>query len=113
MDRQNPRATLSSFKRLLPLLFRQAYIVLFPEGTYVQGRVGPGKARLIQLLLKMQQHDGLGFLPFVPVGVAYEPRGWGYTVHVKLGPPLIAPGPRHAEALTAALMARIAHLSGY
>ena len=113
VDRQNPRATLSSFKRLLPLLARGAYFVVFPEGTYVTGRVGPGKHRLIQLLLKLQGQEGLGFLPFVPVGVAYEPRGWGSVVHVKLGPPLIAPGPRQAQALTDALMERIARLSGF
>ncbi len=51
--------------------------MVFPEGTYVTGRVGPGKHRLIQLFLKLQGQEGLGFLPFVPVGVAYEPRGWG------------------------------------
>ena len=113
VDRQNPRATLSSFRRLLPLLNQRAFIVLFPEGTYVVGRAGPGKHRLIQLLLKLQGQEGLGLLPFVPVGVAYEPRAWGYTVHVKLGPPLSAPGPRQAQALTDALMDRIARLSGF
>ena len=113
VDRQNPRATLSSFKRLLPLLTKGAYIVVFPEGTYVTGRVGPGKHRLIQLLLKLQGQEGLGFLPFVPVGVAYEPRVWGYTVHVRLGPPLVAPSPRQAQALTDALMESIARLSGF
>ncbi|MFA5109769.1 MAG: lysophospholipid acyltransferase family protein [Desulfobaccales bacterium] len=113
VDRQNPRATLSSFKRLLPLLGQGAYIVLFPEGTYFKGRVGPGKHRLIQLLLKLQNQDGLGYLPFVPVGVAYEPQGRGYTVRVKVGPPLIAPSPRQAPALTEALMASIGRLSGF
>ena len=113
VDRQNPRATLSSFRRLLPLLTQGAFIVVFPEGTYVTGRVGPGKHRLIQLLLKLQGQEGLGFLPFVPVGVAYEPREWGYIAHVKLGPPLMAPGPRQAQALTDALMDRIARLSGF
>jgi len=112
VDRKNPRATLSSFKRLLPLLANRAFIVLFPEGTYVVGRVGPGKHRLIQLLLKLQGQNGLSPLPFVPVGVIYEPRSYGYTVHVRLGPPLIAPGPRQALALTEALMSSIAGLSG-
>lgn len=113
VDRNNPRATLSSFKRLLPLLLQGAFIVVFPEGTYFVGQVGPGKHRLIQLLLKLQRQDGLGFLPFVPAGMAYEPRGWGYTVHVRLGPPLLAPSPRQAAALTDALMDRIARLSGF
>ena len=112
VDRKNPRATLSSFKRLLPLLANRAFIVLFPEGTYFVGRVGPGKHRLIQLLLKLQGHEGLKFLPFVPVGVTYEPRPYGYTVHVSFGPPLTASGPRQAPALAEVLMSRIARLSG-
>ena len=112
VDRKNPRATLSSFKRLLPLLANRAFIVLFPEGTYYVGRVGPGKHRLIQLLLKLQGQDGLKFLPFVPVGVTYEPRPYGYTVHVTFGPPLTASGPRQAPVLTEVLMSRIARLSG-
>jgi 1-acyl-sn-glycerol-3-phosphate acyltransferase len=113
IDRKNPRATLSSFRRLLPILINRGYLVLFPEGTYFVGRVGPGKHRLIQLLLKLQGQGGLGVLPFVPVGVAYEPRGWGYIARVRLGPPLRVPGPRQAPALTEALITRIARLSGF
>ena len=113
VDRNNPRATLSSFRRLLPLLIDQAYVVLFPEGTYVRGQVGSGRHRLIQLLLKFQHRDGLGLLPFVPVGVSYHPLNWGYRVEVNLGPPLYAAQPKEAPALTAGLMAQIALLSGF
>ncbi len=113
LDRQNPRATLSSFKRLLPLLQERAYVVLFPEGTYVRGMVGPGHHRLIQLLLKFQHRDGLGLLPFVPVGVSYLPGQWGYRVEVKLGPALYAARPRQAQELTYGLMEQIARLSGF
>ena len=107
VDRQNPRATLSSFKRLLPLLKAGAYVVLFPEGTYVKGKVGPGKHRLIQMLLKFQG-EGLALLPFVPVGISYRSCGWGYDVSVKVGPRLSAPDPKSAPALTQALMDAIA-----
>jgi len=113
VDRQNPRATLSSFKRLAPLLQDRAHVVLFPEGTYVRGEVGPGKHRLIQMLLKLQQRNGLGLLPFVPVGVAYRPAPWGYRVEVNLGPALHAARPRQAPELTSRLMDQIARLSGY
>ena len=113
VDRGDPRATLSSFKRLGPLLTQGAYIVLFPEGTYFPGEVGPGKHRLIQLLLKLQGQNGLGLLPFVPVGVSYQPRSFGYEVAVELGPPLSAPHPRQAPVLTAAVMEQIARLSGF
>jgi len=113
VDRTNPRSTLSSFKRLLPLLQDRAYVVLFPEGTYVRGAVGPGKHRLIQMLLKLQQRDGLGLLPFVPVGVAFRPVRWGYRVEVNLGPPLYAAQPKQAPGLTSGLMEQIARLSGF
>ncbi|MFZ5454011.1 MAG: lysophospholipid acyltransferase family protein [Thermodesulfobacteriota bacterium] len=112
VDRQNPRATLSSFKKLLPLLEQKAYIVLFPEGTYVRGRVGPGKHRLIQLLLKLQGQNGLASLPFIPVGLTYQPRNLGYDVAINIGPPLSSPDPRQAPALTAALMRQIDRLGG-
>jgi 1-acyl-sn-glycerol-3-phosphate acyltransferase len=112
VDRQRPRATLSSFKRLLPLLEKGACIVLFPEGTYFRGRMGPGKHRLIQLLLKLQGQNGLGPLPFVPVGLTYHPRTLGCEVEVNIGLPLSTPDPRQAPAFTDSLMDRIARLCG-
>jgi 1-acyl-sn-glycerol-3-phosphate acyltransferase len=111
VDRQAPKATLSSFKALLPLLKQQAAIVVFPEGTYVRGRVGPGKHRLLQLLLKLQGGNGL-ILPFVPIGISYQPRRLGYDVNVRVGAPLIVPAAKDAEHLTKALMREIARLSG-
>jgi len=112
VDRQNPRATLSSFRQLLPLLRQQAYVVLFPEGTYVRGRVGEGKHRLVQMLLKLQKRHGLTPLPFVPVGLSYgpKPRSTGWEVMVRVGQPLSAPGPQEAVAFTRAIMEKIALL---
>jgi len=111
VDRQNPRATLSSFRGLLPLLQHKAYLVLFPEGTYVPGRVGPGRHRLIQMLLKAQDRNGLGLLPFVPVGLSYRERPSGWEVTVRVGAPLKTLGAEKAPALTQAIMGEIARLS--
>jgi len=111
VDRASPRATLSSFRQLPPLLARRAYLVLFPEGTYVPGRVGPGKHRLIQYLLSLQERNGCGPLPFIPVGISYRPRRVGFEARVRLGPPLYAPRSRLAPALTTRLMAAIGELS--
>lgn len=111
VNRADPRATLSSFRQLLPLLKNRARLVLFPEGTYVPGRVGPGKHRLIQLLLKLQGENGLDPLPFVPVGLSYQPAGQRWSVTVRLGPPRTACGPQEAKDFTRALMADIARLS--
>lgn len=112
VDRQNPRATLSSFRALLPLLQKQAAIVVFPEGTYVKGKIGPGKHRLLQMLLKLKSANGLNSLPFVPLGISYQPREVGYDVRVNLGPPVTVTAAREALSLTQVLMAEIARLSG-
>lgn len=111
VDRTTPRATLSSFRRLLPILEARGYLVLFPEGTYVKGRVGPGKHRLIQYLLKLQEQNGLGLLPFVPVGLSYHPRTVGLEVRVRIGVPLSTPRAHQAEDLTRRLLAAIQNLS--
>jgi 1-acyl-sn-glycerol-3-phosphate acyltransferase len=112
VDRRNPRATLSSFRQILPLLHHKAYIVLFPEGTYFRGRMGPGKHRLVQMILRLQERNGLQPLPFVPVGLSYESslRSSGWSVTVRVGTPLSAPGAKQAEALTQAIMEKIARL---
>lgn len=111
VDRQSPKATLSSFRTLLPLLRRQAALVVFPEGTYVPGGVGPGKHRLLQLLLRFQGRNGLTALPFIPVGIAYQPHFPGYDVFVNLGPPLRVPSAEQAVDLTRTIMQEIARLS--
>ena len=112
VDRANPRATLSSFRQLLPLLQQKAYVVLFPEGTYVRGRVGEGKHRLIQMILKLQAGHNLPPLPFVPVGLSYvaSPRSSEWQVVVRVGKPLQAQGPKDAPAFTRAIMAAIGAL---
>jgi 1-acyl-sn-glycerol-3-phosphate acyltransferase len=112
VDRQNPRSTLSSFRQLLPILQQKAYVVLFPEGTYVTDRVGPGKHRLIQMLLKLQERNGLRPLPFVPVGISYDAphRSWGWRVKVRVGRPLSPPESGQAPVFTDTIMEEIARL---
>jgi 1-acyl-sn-glycerol-3-phosphate acyltransferase len=110
LDREAPKATLSSFRALPPLLKQGAAIVVFPEGTYVRHGVGAGKHRLLQLLLKLKSVNGLRPLPFVPVGIVYRPRPPGYDVCVRVGAPLTVPAARQAMSLTRALMEQIARL---
>jgi len=110
LDRQCPQATLSTFRTLQGILRRREQIVLFPEGTYVPGAVGPGKYRFIQLLLRLQGHLPQTRLPFVPLGITYFPEPPGYRVAVRLGPPLSADRPEQAQSLTQEIMAAIDRL---
>jgi 1-acyl-sn-glycerol-3-phosphate acyltransferase len=112
LDRQNPHATLSTFRTLHSILRRQEQLVLFPEGTYVPHEVGPGKYRFIQLLLRLQKHLPQDCIPFVPMGITYTPERPGYRVAVRLGPPLQTADSRQAEALTQEIMAAIDRLQG-
>ncbi|MGQ9921147.1 MAG: lysophospholipid acyltransferase family protein [Desulfobacca sp.] len=112
LDRRCPQATLSTFRTVLTLLQRREQFVLFPEGTYVPGKVGPGKHRFIQLLLRLQNHLPGKRLPFVPMGITYLPEPPGYRVRVRLGAPHQAAGPEAAAALTGEIMAAIQRLQG-
>jgi 1-acyl-sn-glycerol-3-phosphate acyltransferase len=107
LDRQQPQATLSTFRTLHSILNRQEQIVLFPEGTYVPGEVGPGKHRFIQLLLRLQRHLPHTALPFIPLGITYTPAPPGYRVSVRIGPSITTSDPNQAQELTQEIMAAI------
>jgi len=64
------------------------------------------------MLLQLQARNGLGLLPFVPVGVSYntQPRSGSFGVKVRIGLPLSVPEASLAPALTQAIMAEIALL---
>jgi len=111
VDRQRPQATLSTFRSLQQILGGQGQIVLFPEGTYFPGETGPGKHRLIQMLLRLQNRLSWGPLPFLPIGIAYHPYSPGYRVRVQLGPVLSAGSPHQAQELTESIMREIDRLS--
>jgi hypothetical protein len=64
------------------------------------------------MILKLQQRNGLGRIPFVPVGIQYEPQAQSLprAVQVRVGKPLGAPEADQAPALTHAIMSEIARL---
>jgi 1-acyl-sn-glycerol-3-phosphate acyltransferase len=114
VDRESPIRSLATFRALVSMLRQEAFLVLFPEGTYYPGAMGPGKWRLVQLILRLQDKRGLGSIPFIPVGIGYE-RSSGSSrtrVTLRLGEPLREPDPCRAEDFTGHLLSRIKDLSG-
>lgn len=110
VDREESIRTLDSFKRVLALLKAGESIVLFPEGTYVREGVGPGKSRLIRMILRSQPECN-GRIAFVPVGIRYGKRaGWRRSVEVRVGRPLFADGESEATLLTDRVMEEIGRL---
>jgi 1-acyl-sn-glycerol-3-phosphate acyltransferase len=110
VDRKESIKSLDSFKSIFSLLKAGEKIVIFPEGTYFRGEVGPGKSRLLQMILKLQvelKHK----IPFFPVGIHYgERKGWRRRVEVCIGSPLFAEEESDAISLTERAMKEISHL---
>ena len=114
VDRDSPIKSLATFRELVLLLRQEAFLVLFPEGTYYPGAMGPGKWRLLQMILRLQNKQALRSVLFLPVGLSYE-RGSGSgktRFTLRIGEPLQEPDPCRAEDFTGRLLSRIQELSG-
>jgi 1-acyl-sn-glycerol-3-phosphate acyltransferase len=110
VDRKQSLRTFDSFKYLFSLLRAGEKIVIFPEGTYVRDRVGSGKSRLLQMILRFQA-ESKHPIPFIPVGIRYGKReGWRRRVEVCIGAPLFAEGEADAISLTRRVMEEISRL---
>ncbi len=111
LDRQQPIRTLTPLRSLSSRLKSSHKIVVFPEGTYYRGVLGPGKSRLIQMILGFQDDMDLP-IPFIPVGIRYgERRGGRRKVDVRIGRPLFAEKASEAPRLTRRVMEEIGRLS--
>ncbi|MFH0786235.1 MAG: lysophospholipid acyltransferase family protein [Pseudomonadota bacterium] len=113
IDREHPLRSLNTFRSLHPLLKENAFLVLFPEGTYYRETMGPGKWRLIQLILRLQQKKALPPIPFLPLGIRYssETGGKKIKVEISIGPALFETSPLQAEAFTQELLSQVKALS--
>jgi len=118
VDREKATKTMGSFRYILQLLREKEYLVIFPEGTYYRGKVGKGKSRLIQMILRWQNSSEPDeaqtredHIPFVPVGIHYARKGLRKLVSVKIGRPIFAEG-KEAPRLTNQIIESIALLSG-
>lgn len=92
-------------RALVQLLEQGEGIVIFPEGTYFENRMGPARTGLIRFI-----RARLPEVPYVPVGVRYRAAGCGWRVAIVFGRPVRA-GAAHIEAFAARMMDEIARLS--
>ena len=111
LNRQRPIESLASFRRLRELLVAGNLVVVYPEGTYFPDRVGRGKWRLIEMLLRFQEALD-GPLDFVPLGIRYFTKRIRGRVALDFGPARHASGPDQAQEFTEALMNDLAGLTG-
>jgi len=105
INRAKPLASRRSLQRMFAHLSRNVGIVVFPEGTYYQNRVGRGKAGLIKMIRARLN------VPFVPVGIRYEERKGRGLLKIKFGKPMQSEADVTTELFLEKIMKEIAILS--
>ncbi|MBI5586490.1 MAG: 1-acyl-sn-glycerol-3-phosphate acyltransferase [Deltaproteobacteria bacterium] len=113
VDRQAPLKSLNTFRSLGPLIKGDAFLVLFPEGTYFPKAMGPGKWRLVRMILSFQQKQDWPTLSFLPVGIRYHSTAAGgkIMVELRIGEARQEKDPGKAQAFTEGLLEEVRKLS--
>lgn len=106
LNRKNPLASRRFLKAVLDYLSEGEGIVLFPEGTYYKGEMGPGKVGMVRLILSHIVP------PFIPVGVRYEKGCLRTSVKIDFGRPLYLTEDETPDSFLERIMESIAALSG-
>lgn len=81
-------------------------LVLFPEGTYFPGAMGPGNHGILRFIISSVK------VPLIPVGIRYSKQGIRNRVWIRFGEPIHTDDAVRPEALLTLVMEKIAALSG-
>ena len=106
LNRQRPLESRRSIKALIEFLKRGEGVVVFPEGTYYVGRMGPGQTGMVRLILSRLK------LPFIPVGINYSREGARTLVRIRFGDAFYGDSSVPANEFLDIIMKEIAQLSG-
>jgi 1-acyl-sn-glycerol-3-phosphate acyltransferase len=106
LNRDRPMESRSSIRAICALLAKGEKIVIFPEGTYFPGRMGPGRSGLIRMI------RARAAAPCIPVGIRYLPGRVRKTVRIAFGEAVPSRPGESGEAFFERLMMEIAGLSG-
>ena len=105
INRQRPIESRRYLSRVVRVLERGQGLVVFPEGTYYPGTVGPPKTGVVRFVLNRLA------LPFIPVGIRYCPDRLRTRAVVRFGEPMQAEPCESATVFVARIMRQIARLS--
>ncbi len=106
LNRARPIQSRQSLRVMMELLRHGEGVAVFPEGTYFRNRMGPGQPGLIRMIGSRLR------IPFVPVGINYERKGWRTRVLVQFGEPLYKDPAVSPQAFVDEFMIHIGSLSG-
>jgi 1-acyl-sn-glycerol-3-phosphate acyltransferase len=106
LNRRRPRESLNGIINMFDNLMDREGVVIFPEGTYFEGRMGPGKTGLLRMIQSRLT------LPYIPVGIRYAGKDIRTSVIVRLGKPVLKDSKEVIENFSSLIMKEIADLSG-
>ena len=105
LNRQRPLESRCSLNATIELLEKGEGVVIFPEGTYYRGQMGPGQMGLVRFVLSRLT------LPFIPAGIKYASGGWRVLVRIHFGSAFHAEPALPVDHFFNLLLAEIAKLS--
>jgi len=106
LNRQRPIESRRYLQRTAEILTGgRGAVVVFPEGTYFVGKVGPGRTGVLKFILSRLP------LPCIPVGIRYRNAGLRTQVRVRYGTAHRPPESGLTEGFMEKIMERIAALS--
>jgi 1-acyl-sn-glycerol-3-phosphate acyltransferase len=106
LNRNKPLASRHYIKSVVDYLKNGEAVVVFPEGTYFKGKMGPGQIGMVKFILSRMA------LPFIPVGINYAKDGVRTRVRVRYGRPILSDPKSSPEQFLEQMMSEIAELSG-
>jgi len=106
LNRQRPMESRRSLQVMVEFLKKGEGVVVFPEGTYYENKIGPGRVGIVRLILSHLS------LPFIPVGIYYSGKGVRTLVRINFGKALYANSGASATSFLDKVMKEIAVLSG-
>jgi len=106
LNRAQPVRTKSSLQKVLAALSSGQGVVVFPEGTYYEGKIGPVRTGVIWFILNRIE------VPYVPVGIHYRKGFWRTKVNIRFGAPIFASSAPGLASFMEEIMKKIVGLSG-
>ena len=106
LNRKQPMKSRRSIKAMMELLNGGEGVVIFPEGTYYNNTMGPGKSGMLRFIISRMS------FPLIPAGVQYKKIRSRTTVRVSFGDPIYPDKGLPADSVLHTVMQKIALLSG-
>jgi 1-acyl-sn-glycerol-3-phosphate acyltransferase len=107
LNRERPLESRQSLKTMMRLLGNGARVVIFPEGAYYRGEMGPLHVGLIRMIFSRFT------IPFIPVGIRYSRKRWRAPVTIKIGRPFHGSSFKNVNEIMDYTINEIARLSGF